>query len=118
MINGVEVLTKTEIMINNPIINTVGIIVSLAIGVFMIIALFAMILDKNVLSTAAFILSGVSLVSSIICAICWDTCLLPTGEYEYQVTVDDSVPMNEFYEQYEVISIEGKIYTIRCQNVD
>ena len=42
-------------------------------------------------------------------------CLIPEDEYEthYQVTVDDSVSMNEFQNKYEIIEIEGKIYTIR-----
>lgn len=36
----------------------------------------------------------------------------PTGEYQYKVTIDDTVVMSEFYEKYEVIEVEGKIYTI------
>ena len=31
----------------------------------------------------------------------------------YQVIIDDSVPMNEFFERYEVIKQEGKIYTVK-----
>lgn len=36
-------------------------------------------------------------------------------EYEthYKVTIDDTVSMNEFLEQYEIIDQEGKIYTVR-----
>ena len=37
----------------------------------------------------------------------------PTGKYQYQVTIDDTVVMSEFYDKYEVIEVEGKIYTIR-----
>ena len=37
----------------------------------------------------------------------------PTGEYQYQVTIDDTVVMSEFYDKYEVIEVEGKIYNIR-----
>ena len=32
---------------------------------------------------------------------------------EYEVTVLDEVSMNDFYGKYEVISQEGKIYTVR-----
>jgi uncharacterized membrane protein YeaQ/YmgE (transglycosylase-associated protein family) len=32
---------------------------------------------------------------------------------EYKVTISDEVSMNDFYEKYEIISQEGKIYTIR-----
>ena len=32
---------------------------------------------------------------------------------EYKVTIDDSVSINEFLDQYEIIDQEGKIYTIK-----
>ena len=32
---------------------------------------------------------------------------------EYKVIVDDSVPMNEFLDKYEILDQEGKIYTIK-----
>lgn len=31
----------------------------------------------------------------------------------YQVIIDDTVPMNEFFDKYEVIKQEGKIYTVK-----
>ena len=36
-------------------------------------------------------------------------------EYDlrYKVTISDEVSMNEFFEKYEVINTEGKIYTVR-----
>lgn len=42
-------------------------------------------------------------------------CLIPKKKYEtrYQVTTDDSVSMNEFQNKYEVIKVEGKIYTVK-----
>ena len=36
-----------------------------------------------------------------------------TGEYEYKVTIDDSVSMNEFLDKYEILDQEGKIYTVK-----
>lgn len=30
----------------------------------------------------------------------------------YEVIIDDTVSMNEFYEKYKIISQEGKIYTV------
>lgn len=32
---------------------------------------------------------------------------------EYKVTIDESVSMVEFYQRYEILSQEGKIYTIK-----
>lgn len=34
-------------------------------------------------------------------------------EDRHQVIIDDSVSFNEFYEHYEVLEINGKIYTVR-----
>lgn len=31
----------------------------------------------------------------------------------YKVLISDSVSMNEFYSKYEILNIEGKIYTIK-----
>lgn len=41
--------------------------------------------------------------------------LIPEDKHEtrYQVTVDDSVTMSEFQSKYEIIEVEGKIYTVR-----
>ena len=52
----------------------------------------------------------VCVVLFIICG-----CLIPEDKYEthYQVTIDDSVSMNEFQNKYEIIEVEGKIYTVR-----
>lgn len=35
---------------------------------------------------------------------------------EQKVIIDDSVPMNKFYEHYDVVAQEGKIYTVRPKN--
>ena len=37
------------------------------------------------------------------------------SEYEtqYKITISDEVSMNEFFERYEIIDQEGKIYTVR-----
>ena len=32
------------------------------------------------------------------------------------MTISESVSMTEFYEQYEIIDVDGKIYTIKEKN--
>lgn len=53
----------------------------------------------------------------IVCIILAITCvgLVPKKKYEtrYQVTADDSVSINEFQNKYEIIKVEGKIYTVK-----
>ena len=47
-------------------------------------------------------------------------CLIPKSKYEtyYQVTVDDSVSMNEFTSKYDIIKVKGKIYTVKEVSYD
>ena len=44
----------------------------------------------------------------------------PATEYEtqYKVTISDEVQMNDFLDCYEIVSQEGKIYTVRERNGD
>lgn len=37
----------------------------------------------------------------------------PTGKYEYQVIIDESITFDEICEQYEVIEQNGLIWTIK-----
>ena len=39
--------------------------------------------------------------------------IIPDKYIQYKVTISDSVSMTEFYDQYEIIDIDGEIYTIR-----
>lgn len=39
-------------------------------------------------------------------------------ETRYKVIVSDTMPMSEFYERYEVVSQEGKIFTVRERGSD
>ena len=39
--------------------------------------------------------------------------VIPEKYVKYKVTISESVSMTEFNEQYEIIDIDGKIYTIR-----
>ena len=36
-------------------------------------------------------------------------------ETRYQVIIDDSVNFNEFQERYEIIEVDGQIYTVRLR---
>ena len=45
-------------------------------------------------------------------------CIFPIKFIKYKVTVSEDVSMIEFYERYEIIDVDGKIYTIREKNDD
>lgn len=36
--------------------------------------------------------------------------------YEYKVIISDDISFKEFYDKYEIIKVEGKIYTVRERN--
>ena len=42
-----------------------------------------------------------------------NTNLQYSGEYTYQVTIDESVSMVDFTSKYDIIRVDGEIYTIR-----
>lgn len=54
---------------------------------------------------------GTSLILSII--IIALSPRISTGEYEYKITIDDTVNFVEFNEQYEILDQEGKIFIIK-----
>lgn len=56
------------------------------------------------------IVSIAMLFAAVVCAIVMEPKTFV--EYEYKVTVDETVSFNEFREQYEVIAQEGQIYTV------
>lgn len=59
---------------------------------------------------------GAGIIAFLLCALFFGGLGIgeyETGEYEYKVTIDDSVSMNEFLDKYEILDQEGKIYTVR-----
>lgn len=74
-----------------------------------IVVLFAL-LKCGCDSWKEFTILVISVALSIICGY-----LVPEDKYEthYQVTIDNSVTINEFQDKYEIIEVEGKIYTVR-----
>lgn len=116
MIEGIEVLNQVEI------VKTSGIFVFVTIASFLIVilgitttltslltltrtdrkffAFFGIIMIM--IGAFGFVNGGVNTVQ-------------PTGKYEYQVTIDDTVSATTLYENYEVIDQQGKIWTIRLK---
>ena len=112
MLEGITILSKTEIVeIANNYDN--------AIGIALIICLLSLIVC-NALARADFLeLTVITFLIAIISGISTLVFLskgkqeIPTGKYEYQVTIDDSVRMKDFYEKYEIINMDGEIFSIR-----
>ncbi len=71
---------------------------------------FRDILKCNLVTLVLIIIIVGALIAGVMLGIIWMT---PT-EYEtqYKVTADDSVSIVDFYDRYEVLDQEGKIYTV------
>ena len=106
--NGVIILNSYESLTNFNSILLISILCAWFFAVA-ILALFAL-LKYGCDSWKEFAILVVCVVLFIVCG-----CLIPEDKYEtrYQVTVDDSVSMNKFHDKYEIIEVEGKIYTVR-----
>ena len=111
MLEGIEILAQTDIMKNpdwTSLFFTVMIVfMLLGIG----ISIIGSIIDMwKLIACGCGLVIGIFITSFIIAA---NISQEPTGRYEYQVTIDDTVSFTELYEKYEVIDQNGKIWTIR-----
>ena len=106
--DGVIILNSYESLTNFGSILLMSILCAWSLAAA-IVALFAL-LKYRCDSWKEFAILIVCVVLFIVCG-----CLVPEDKYEthYQVTVDNSVSMNEFQNKYEIIEVEGKIYTVR-----
>ena len=126
MLEGIEILNKSEIMMEQSIGNPTLIAITsiITVTIMVILLLFGLsicikkwvdyVVDKiNIFMDAVIFLGVTAIVSALICSITKNTTIsVPSGKYEYQVTIDENVSMTKFYEKYEVVEVNGKIYTI------
>lgn len=106
--NGVTILNNYEIL-TNPSSIFLYLVWGFVFTALALILLYLFIVDNySSTSTAIFAIIAGALAVILFCNI-------PEENYEtrYQVAVDDSVNMNEFQSKYEIIEVEGKIYTVR-----
>ena len=106
--DGVIILNSYESLTNFDSILLMSILCAWFLAAA-IVALFAL-LKYGCDSWKEFAILIICVVLAIVCV-----CLIPEDKYEtcYQVTVDNSVSMNEFQNKYEIIEVEGKIYTVK-----
>ena len=122
MLNGIEVLNKVELMdtMYNKTWENITSFFGHAFVILLILMIIVLLIDK-------YTSIEIHLIGSIVCLLGIASIMLflvscvavvvtskeiPTGKYQYQVTISDNVSMVEFNEKYDVISVEGKIYTI------
>lgn len=114
MLEGIEILNQMEIMAIPEWVDTIRTILRIlsCSGLVLGWGLLAAC-EKKIFSLISFVFALLSSFTMLGIALNVKNFKEPTGKYEYQVTIDESVSMIEFYERYEIINVEGKIYTIR-----
>lgn len=112
--SGIEILSTTEVVTATAYNTTaVGIGMITTIIVMVIIGAFVAWHEGEGVWVILFLLLGLVFSCFIGMVISSETSYPTAYETQYKVTIDDSVSMNEFNEKYEVVSQEGKIYTVR-----
>ena len=109
LMDGITILNQTEIMVTPDWMFT-----TLVIGVAMFfIFAFVCMATNGFISDISGIISIIGLISVAFIAIA--SCFIEeaTGEYTYDCLIEEDISLIEFYEKYEVIEVNGKIWTIK-----
>ena len=76
--------------------------------VIVAIAIISLCLISSDMTLFAFLLGLI--LTSIACTI---TEPIPTGQYTYEVTIDESVSMTKLYEKYEIVEQRGDLWVLK-----
>lgn len=112
---GVEILTTTQ-LITEWATNWTAFWVTCAIifAILLVIGIIKGIEDGDIFEFIGFSVTGV-VFGALGGALIGGVLLSTPVDYEthYKVTISEEVSMAEFYEHYEVVDQDGKIFTIR-----
>ena len=111
---GVEILAAKEVVVSSTFNWTVCLIaffLTFAIAVGVAILMFVYSFDACDIAVCVFagVLGGCFVGGLFGSSICVEK----QYETQYKVIISDEVSMNEFLSKYEIISQEGRIYTVR-----
>lgn len=112
---GVEILNAKEVIVGYDA-NSTAIFVAAAV-VFLLAVLWYIscyYADEGPIAILMGAIFGI-FIAFIAAFLTYAITRTPLYETQYEVTVSDSVNVNEFTEKYEVIDIRGKIFTVRKQ---
>ena len=114
LIPGVNILNIVEVDTATPIIAwVICIVASILLGVMSVTAFCNDRKSKGLLILAIilFLMSVVEVYSCV-------KERVPDNRYykSYSVTIEENVSFKELYEKYEVIKVEGQIYTLKERN--
>ena len=102
---GVEILNKEPIMIQNEKLCIVGMMILI---IAVISSFIAIKIKDDVLGNGFAIIFALCLFISLILAVLYKTVEIPSDRYQYEAIIDDDVSINEVYKYYDVIEQKGK----------
>ncbi|MBE5938471.1 MAG: hypothetical protein E7265_10635 [Lachnospiraceae bacterium] len=116
MLEGITIISQTEITVKSGYID---VFVPILITALLVIIISSIELENNkyvmskrskweVINIIGICVLVISLVLIIVCPK-----KEPIGKYEYRVIIDDTISLNELNERYEIIGYNDGIYTIR-----
>lgn len=88
--------------------NVIGIALFITAGLMLIIGILLMICEQP-----EGILLMIGMMFCTIGGLNTQANSIPVYEQHYQVIIDDSCNMNDFFEKYELIEKQGEIYVVR-----
>ena len=106
---GVEILSTTTIY--NTVLPEYWLGIGLVVGFAFVGCMAACFTSDRII--AGLICIVLALGSGIVGSLGGTLSKTDISHIEYIVTIDDSVPMNEFLDKYEILDQEGKIYTVK-----
>lgn len=111
---GVEILTSAQVVTEwSPNMTAFWITVVVVLVAFIIGGIIFSIQEDDWSILYIFIMCG-AIVNLILGCFTGELLKTPASyETEYKVIISDEVTLNEFYEHYEVIAQDGKIFTVR-----
>jgi hypothetical protein len=112
--NGVEILTSAQVAIDWAFNWDAFWITAIIVFFILFVAgIFCSCDEMDFTPLVVFSAIGVAM-GGLFGTVMGGTMQTPTAhETQYKVTISDEVPMTQFYEHYEVIEQDGKIFTVR-----
>lgn len=113
MMDGIEVLAQEKVVVYTSTPVWPAIVFGFIVVLFALIGFFVVLkMDEDWLVFAA--ITGLGLIIATFVSSALFSAFSHTDTVnEYKVIISDNVNVAEFYEHYDVIEVEGKIFTIR-----
>ncbi len=110
MIEGAEILNKTEVFVSEP--STLTKIIIAAVAILLIIGLIKAIWSMDTSKMFSSLLSALMLVIIVLLILPKTYEDIPAG-YQYDVYAEDDEVIKALYEKYEIVGANGNIYTVK-----